>query len=190
MKYLIKYNESRVDRTIWVTLQQSIKGIDIKKARDLISYWEKSKGNTKYRDIEFLRWYEENIEFDPIISKEINSETEGHWSMIPLCEIYDYFIEFVDDYDVSIYIAKGATSKDTYLTLEFLTDDPNFLDLKHEMSLKIIKMAESLGQMYDKKIKLYDHFVENDFRVGREKKSIVYFYFNCPSYKSNQSNIL
>mgnify|MGYP003421825464 CR=1 FL=1 len=183
MNYLRKYNESRINRTVWVTLQQSIKGIDIKKARDLISYWEKSKGNTKYRDIDFLRWYEENIEFDPIILKEIDSETKGNWNMIPLCEIHDYFIEFVDDYDASIYIAKGAASKDTYLTLEFLVSDSKDFDQGSEINTKIVKMGESLGEMYNKRIELYDYFVENDFNVGTEKKSIVYFYFRVINFQ-------
>lgn len=148
----------------------------IPELKKIIALWERDKGNTKHRDIDFLRWYEKNVEFDPIILKVIEHNSYGEWIGIPYQEIHDYFIELVDSFDVDIYIAKGAISKDTFLTLEFLTDDVTKFKGGSELHNKIIEMSSSLGRMYDKSIYFYKFDIDHK---GIKNNPIVFFYFRC-----------
>jgi hypothetical protein len=172
MKHIKKFNES-----ISPESKISIHGIDIRKAKELISSWEKDKGNTKHRDIDFLRWYEKNIKFDPMIIKEIGHDSVGNWAEIPLQEIYDYFIEYVDEYNAEIYISKGATSKDTYLTLEFLVDDYQKFNQESKFYNRIIEMGNAFGKMNNKPVNFYKFYVEEKFKSDSGVQSILYFYF-------------
>lgn len=153
---IFKFNEAVTD--IGPIDKEKIMQIDPNVSKALISSWERSKGNVQFREIEFLRWYEENVNFKPYMIKSIDNKTDGNWNGIKLVDFYDYLIEFVDDYNAEICIFKGHASKDTFLTLwiKGKTEDiqKEFIEGSKNYS-KICKMVTSIGEMNGEKISLF-----------------------------------
>ena len=159
-------------------LQKSdVKGIDMDKAKKLIASWEFSKGNGHHRNIDFLRWYEKYIEFDPIHLKDVLHDSKEKWNGIPLFDIHEYFIDLIDEYDVEIYLCKGSISRDIFLAFEFgISGDSSQFKQNGKIYLYLIEKMKSFSEMMYKKINFYDHHIEENIKL-KEFNSLSFFYF-------------